>query len=1412
MRGSDHMAQAKPTSKRNRESRKPKAERLPLDDHALQKAHAELAGGEELWRSVFENSVIGVALTDPNGQFIATNPAYQAMLGYSEEELQQLRLLDVTLEEYRDLSRALVEELLAGKRRQFQIEKQYRRKNGSLLWVRNNVSLVPGTERLPRFIMALSEDISERKQSEESLRASEVKLLQVIDTIPALAWCNLPDGPNEFLSKRWHEYTGLSPEESHGWGWQIAFHPDDLPPLMKRWQEMLVSGEPSEIEARIRRHDGVYRWFLIRAEPFRDETGKIHRWYGTSTDIEDRKRAEEQLRRGEAFLVEGQRLSRTGTFSWRLETGEIRWSEELYRIFDFSLDLPVTLELIASRVHPDDLPMMGQMIDCATNAVDEFEYEHRIVMPDGSTKYIHLIGHAVRDAEGHLEYFGAAHDITQRRIAEQALEASERNLGMIINMMPALAWSARPDGSAEFFNQRWLNYTGLSAEQSRGWGWMDAIHPDDANAITHYCQSTLAGGKAAEVEARICRVDGAYRWFLFRTDPLRNESGNIIKWYGTITEIEDHKRLEETLRANELSLRQIVHNIPGLVHTTSAMGDVEFISRQTLEFFGKTKEELKDWSRAGIVHPDDLPHVIEVWRKSIETGQDFEVEHRNRRVDGVYRWIQARGRAVRNEEGGIAGWYWLLTDIEERKRAEEALLINERNLSLIVDSIPGLVVRMSTVGEVELANRQLLAYFGKELEDIRNWTTSGVVHPEDLPRALEIVSNSFATGDPYEIEIRARRYDGVYRWFQARGIPLRDAEGRILNWYALHTDIEDRKRVEEALRASEFNARMIVDGIPGLVARVSPAGEVEVVNRPLLEYFGKDLEEVRNWQITDAIYPDDLPLAIETFNKMPTGRPFDVEHRLRRFDGEYRWFQSRGLPLRDPEGRILNWYVLLTDIEDRKKAEEALQSNERNLGLIINTMPTLVWSARPDGSAEFLNQHYIDYVGLPLEKLQGWGWTVAVHPEDLNALSGAWQSIMAAGKPGEAEARLRRFDGEFRWFLFRTNPMRDESGQIVKWYGTNTDIHDRKRAEAEVKESYLRLAEAQQLSKTGSFITDLVADEHNWSEETFRIFEFDSRAKVTVQMIRNMIHPEDLPSFDSMIARAMTGKDVDFSFRFVTSRGAVKHIRGMARVIEHIVGRPLFIGALQDVTDSKVAEEALNRARSDLAHVSRVTTLNALTASIAHEINQPLSGIITNANTCVWLLSSNPPDIDGARETAQLTIRDGNRASSVIERLRTLYSKKESQPESMDLNEATREVISLSLSDLQRNRVIVHHELADDLPPVTGDRIQLQQVILNLIRNASDAMSKIDDRPRELFITTERDEDTCVCLRVKDVGIGFQPQGADKLFEAFYTTKEHGMGIGLNVSRSIIEAHHGRLWATANSGSGATFSFSVPCS
>ena len=257
---------------------------------------------------------------------------------------------------------------------------------------------------------------------------------------------------------------------------------------------------------------------------------------------------------------------------------------------------------------------------------------------------------------------------------------------------------------------------------------------------------------------------------------------------------------------------------------------------------------------------------------------------------------------------------------------------------------------------------------------------------------------------------------------------------------------------------------------------------------------------------------------------------------------------------------------------------------------------------------------------------------------------------------------------------------------------------------------------------------------------------------------------------------------------------------------------PRFLMALsEDITEHKLSEEALANARSELSKVARITSLGVLTASIAHEINQPLSGIVTNASTCLRMLSGDPPNLEGARETARRTIRDGNRASDVVTRLRTLYGRKDILPEAMDLNEAAREVISLSLTELQRNRVVLRSDLAHNLPLIDGDRIQLQQVILNLLRNASDAMSTIDNRPREVLIRTQRDDENQVRLTIRDAGIGFAPEAAANLFDAFYTTKNDGMGIGLSVSRSIIEAHRGRLWAAPNDGPGATFSFTVPC-
>jgi C4-dicarboxylate-specific signal transduction histidine kinase len=289
------------------------------------------------------------------------------------------------------------------------------------------------------------------------------------------------------------------------------------------------------------------------------------------------------------------------------------------------------------------------------------------------------------------------------------------------------------------------------------------------------------------------------------------------------------------------------------------------------------------------------------------------------------------------------------------------------------------------------------------------------------------------------------------------------------------------------------------------------------------------------------------------------------------------------------------------------------------------------------------------------------------------------------------------------------------------------------------------------------------------------------------------------------------GSNFEWQYRLMMPDHSIKYMHAVAHATRDEDGQLEYIAAVQDVTARQLSEDALDKARAQLTHVSRVTTLGVLTASIAHELNQPLSGIITNANTCLRMLGADPPDVTGARETARRTIRDGDRASEVIARLRAMFTKKESMIEAFDLNEATREVIALSSSDLHRKRVVLRQELTENLPPVYGDRVQLQQVILNLLLNAADAMTDIDDRPRDLVVSTTRDEVDRIRVAIRDAGVGFDPETADRLFEAFYTTKTSGMGIGLSVSRSIIERHHGRMWGARNDGPGATFSFSIPC-
>ena len=628
--------------------------------------------------------------------------------------------------------------------------------------------------------------------------------------------------------------------------------------------------------------------------------------------------------------------------------------------------------------------------------------------------------------------------------------------------------------------------------------------------------------------------------------------------------------------------------------------------------------------------------------------------------------------------------------LAETRRLYRELQQADAELQLQVELLQRLPVSACTLnrdGTPDFVNQVWLEFSGQTLDFVRShpeaWMTA--VHPEDREAASRAFWDGIRSGQGFAFETRSlRARDKTYRWHLNQAVALRDAEGNVVKFVGTSTDIDDQTRTEEALRASEGKLRRVIDTIPTLSWCNMADGPNEFLSRSWHEYTGLSPEEAHGWGWSTAFHPDDLPPLMTRWQELlVSGETGEIEARIRRHDGVYRWFLIRVAPFRDESGAIIRWYGTSTDIEDRKRAEDAVLANERNLRLIIDTMPILAWSAQPDGTADFFNQRWLDYTGLTELEVRGWGWATAFHPDDLGSVNDYWRSHILSGQPGEIEARLRR-DGSYRWFLLRANPLRDESDKIIQWYGTNTDIDDRKRA-----------------------------------------------------------------------------------------------------------------------------EEALRQAQSDLARVNRVTTMGELAASLAHELKQPISGAITNASVCLRKIERDVPDLDGVRAAVARIARDAQRAAEIIDRIRSQFEKGTPNQEGLRVSEIIQETVALLRDEAIRYNISVRTELAADLPQIVGDRVQLQQVTMNLIVNSIEAMKDVDGI-REMTIRSQRTEDEQILVSISDTGMGIQPQIAKQIFDPFFTTKVHGTGMGLRISRSIIESHGGRLWASDSPGRGATLHFCLP--
>jgi PAS domain S-box-containing protein len=386
------------------------------------------------------------------------------------------------------------------------------------------------------------------------------------------------------------------------------------------------------------------------------------------------------------------------------------------------------------------------------------------------------------------------------------------SLRALIDSLPALIHTGRSDGYLDFFNQRWLEFVGLRLEELEGWKWTSAVHRDDVAALVARWRACLASGEPLGFEARVRRADGEYRWMLHQKVAVRDESGHIVKWYGTSTDIEDRKQAEEKLRQDERELHLVIDTIPSLAWSTLPDGSGEFWNKRWYDYTGLTPEEClgSGWHRG--VHPEDVTPLMKKWAEVLASGEGGEGEARFRRHDGVFRWFLIRAEPLRDETGKIVRWYGISTDIEDRKRAEEKLRQEERELRRITDAIPEMIVVHETDGTPIYANEPVLDYTGMTLDDVPHPDfRSGTIHPEDLERFNDEQHVGLSRGLPFEIELRARRKDGQYRWLLNRYKPYRDEQGRLARWYSTGTDIEDRKRAEDRTKNENVALREEID-------------------------------------------------------------------------------------------------------------------------------------------------------------------------------------------------------------------------------------------------------------------------------------------------------------------------------------------------------------------------------------------------------------------------------------------------------------------------------------------------------------------------------------------------------------------------------------------------------------------------
>ena len=895
-----------------------------------------------------------------------------------------------------------------------------------------------------------------------------------------------------------------------------------------------------------------------------------------------------------------------------------------------------------------------------------------------------------------------------------------------------------------------------------------------------------------------------------------------------------HRRRVHQLQSQEKYLRDVVETIPAMTFTTLSDGSCTFVNKGWTEYTGLSIDDTSGigWQRA--IHPEDLGRHSAKWRVSVTTGQLFEDEARFRRAaDGEYRWFLVRGVPFRDRHENIIRWYGTLTDIEDSKRAEEARQLLSRDLLESKAKLEeaqsithvGYWERDLSTGRITWSDETYRIYGLQPQEDpIDLAALRQKIHPEDWKSVSQALDEALGGGARYDLEYRVLRPTGEVRIVHSFGDVKRDASGRPYQMFGTVQDITDRKRTEETL---DLMARDLQESKTKLeeaqqIAHVGHWGWDLTSNRVIWSDETYHIYGLRPQEypidiavLRKTIHPEDLEFVFRVAEEaVRGGLRTDVEHRIIRPSGEVRTVHSQGDLKKDSSGKPYYMFGTVQDITDRKRAEEALQQSRFYLSEGQRLAQMGSWAFNHSGFFEYWSQELFKIYGLDSQKgaptLEE--YLATVHPQDRDFMANTIKRMHAERSGCDVKKRIIRPDGELRYIRCVGIPIVE--GEVLKGFlGTAIDITEQELLTQESERRQAHLTDAQRLTQTGSWAWRLRDRKAvHLSEEFYRIYGLDPVEGVpTWEECFERVHPEDRHEWKGTIERAIVEKaDYDQEYRILFPNGTVKWI--------HTVGHPVlsahgdleqFVGSSTDITERKSAEqehEKLRQLEADMAHIDRVSTLGEMAASLAHEIKQPIAAAITSANSCIEWLAHEPPNLDRARAAAARIDKYGNRAAEIIDRIRSFYRKSPPQREPVDMNGIIHEMLTLLEGEATRSSITLRTDLSSELPEIMVDRVQMQQVFMNLILNAIEAMK---DSGGELTLKSQR-QNGQLQFSVSDTGVGLPMEKMDQIFSAFFTTKPQGSGMGLAISRSIVESHGGQLWASANSGGGATFYFTLP--